>query len=157
MTSSARRLFRIAATTLPVAVVAALAAVAVLTNGPAQAVSASLVLAEVYGGGGNAGPPAAPYKNDFVELRNIGGSPVDVSSYSVQYASATGSSWQVTPLAGSIPAGGAFLVGEASGGSTGVDLPTPDVTGTINLSATRRQDRPGRLHNRARLRRHLPR
>lgn len=92
------------AAALPVAVVAALAA---LPSTEAQAVSTSLVLAEVYGGGGNTGAPAAPYLNDFVELRNVGASEVDVSSYSVQYASAAGTSWGVTPLSGKIAAGGA--------------------------------------------------
>jgi uncharacterized protein len=121
------------AAVLSVAVVAALGTV---PTAPASAVSTSLVLAEVYGGGGNAGPPSATYKNDFIELRNIGASTVDVSSYSVQYASAAGSSWQVTPLSGSIPVGGAYLIAEASGGSAGLDLPTPDATGTINMSAS---------------------
>ena len=94
MTSANRRRGLGLAAALPIAVIATLAS---LPTTSAQAVSTSLVLAEVYGGGGNAGPPAAPYKNDFIELRNIGSSTVDVSSYSVQYASAAGSSWQLTP------------------------------------------------------------
>jgi predicted extracellular nuclease len=118
---------------LPVVVIAGLTA---LSDGAAHAVSTSLVLAEVYGGGGNAGPPAATYKNDFIELRNVGSATVNVSSYSVQYASATGGSWQDTQLRGSIPAGGAYLVAEASGGTAGADLPTPDATGSINMSAS---------------------
>jgi uncharacterized protein len=121
------------AAALPLVVVATLAA---LPGTPAHAASASLVLAEVYGGGGNAGPPEATYQNDFIELRNIGATTVDVSSYSVQYASASGSSWQVTTLSGKIPAGGAYLVAEASGGDHGIALPTPDATGSINMSAS---------------------
>jgi predicted extracellular nuclease len=99
----------------------------------AHAVSADVVISEVYGGGGNSG---APYANDFVELHNRGGSSVSLAGWSVQYASASGSSWLVTALSGSIAAGGSYLVKLASGGSAGAALPTPDATGTTNLSAT---------------------
>lgn len=119
------------AAALPAAAIAALLAVPALSADAAP--STTLVLAEVYGGGGNSG---ATYTNDFIELRNVGSDAVDVSSYSVQYASATGSSWQVTPLSGSIPAGGAYLVQEASGGATGAPMPPPDATGSINMSGT---------------------
>ncbi len=99
----------------------------------AQAVSADVVIAEVYGGGGNGG---APYVNDFVELHNRGGSSVSLAGWSVQYASASGASWLVTSLSGSIAAGASYLVKMASGGSTGAALPAPDATGTTNMSAT---------------------
>ena len=99
--------------------------------------SSSLVIAEVYGGGGNSG---ATYKNDFIVVFNRSASSVDVNGWSVQYASATGSSWQVTPLATSskiVPAGGYFLVQETNGAGGTVNLPTADAPpGTINLSAT---------------------
>ena len=65
--SSARRALALLA---PVAVVTAL--VSFPMDSASAAGSTSLVIAEVYGGGGNAGPPAATYKNDFIELRNIG-------------------------------------------------------------------------------------
>jgi predicted extracellular nuclease len=95
--------------------------------------STSLAISEVYGGGGNS---SAPYTNDFIELRNRGSSSVSLSGWSVQYASATGSSWSVTALpAVTVPAGGYFLVQEASGGVNGSPLPTPDATGTIALAA----------------------
>lgn len=98
--------------------------------------SSSLVIAEVYGGGGNSG---APYKNDFIVVFNRGTSDVDVNGWSVQYASASGTSWQVTPLATAskvIPAGGYFLVQEAAGTGSAASLPAPDATGTINMSGT---------------------
>ena len=60
---------------------------------------AQVVISQSYGGGGNSG---ATYKNDFIELRNNGTVAVDLSGWSVQYASATGSTWQVTALSGSI-------------------------------------------------------
>lgn len=94
--------------------------------------STALILNQVYGGGGNSG---APYQNDFVELRNVGATSVDVSNWSVQYASATGSAWSITPLSGTVAPGQYFLV-RLAGGANGLPLPTPDITGTTNLSAT---------------------
>jgi predicted extracellular nuclease len=103
---------------------------------PAQAVSTSVVISQVYGGGGNSG---APYKNDFVELFNRGSSTVSLSGWSVQYASATGTgnfaNNSITLLSGSLQPGQYYLVQE-SGGTTGAALPTPDATGSVNMSAT---------------------
>jgi uncharacterized protein len=111
-----------------------LALVAVLAGGgAAQAASPTLVVSQVYGGGGNTG---ATLKNDFVEVFNRGSAAVDVTGWSVQYGAATGTTWQVTTLSGSIPAGGYYLVQEAQGAGGSVDLPTPDATGTIAMSAT---------------------
>ncbi len=101
----------------------------------AEAASPNLVIAEVYGGGGNSG---ATYKNDFIVLFNRGNSAVDVNGWSVQYASAAGTSWSVTTLATTsaiIPPGGYFLIQEAQGSGGAVDLPTPDVIGTIAMGA----------------------
>jgi predicted extracellular nuclease len=99
----------------------------------AQQVAAQLVISQVYGGGGNAG---ATYKNDFIEIFNAGSSTVDLSTWSVQYASATGSSWSRTNLSGSIASGHYYLVQEAQGAGGTVNLPTPDATGTIAMSGT---------------------
>jgi DNA/RNA endonuclease G (NUC1) len=93
----------------------------------------SLVISQIYGGGGNSG---ATFKNDFIELYNPGGSPVSVAGWSVQYASAAGTTWQVTALSGTIPAGGYYLVQEAQGSGGTVALPTPNATGTIAMGAT---------------------
>ena len=51
---------------------------------PVQAVSTTIVISQIYGGGGNSG---ATYKNDFIELYNLGTSAVDVTGWTVQYAS----------------------------------------------------------------------
>src|SRR5436190_21472202 len=59
------------------------------------ALSADVVLAEIYGGGGNA---TAVYTNDYIVLFNRRNSSVTVSNWSVQYEAATGSSWQVSTL-----------------------------------------------------------
>ena len=58
----------------------------------------------------------------------------------MQYASATGTgnfaANPVTVLSGSLAPGQYYLVRQASGGATGVALPTPDATGTVNMSGT---------------------
>jgi hypothetical protein len=115
---------------LLVAVVAAAGAYAVPS---ARGASPDLVVSQVFAGGGNAG---APYANDFVELFNRGSSAVDVSGWTIQYASASGTSWQVTPLTGSIAPGRHYLVQLASGGAVGAALPAPDAAGTTNLAVS---------------------
>ncbi|WP_207505429.1 lamin tail domain-containing protein [Telluribacter humicola] len=92
-----------------------------------------VVISQVYGGGGNSG---ATYKNDFIELYNRGSVAVSLDGWSVQYASATGTTWQMTPLNGSIPAGGYYLIKQAQGSGGTVELPTPNATGTIAMSGT---------------------
>jgi predicted extracellular nuclease len=99
----------------------------------AGAIDNGVVISQVYGGGGN---NLATLKNDFIELYNPGTTAVSVTGWSVQYASTMGSTWQRTPLAGSIPAGGYYLIQEAQGAAGTVNLPTPDATGTIAMSGT---------------------
>src|SRR5438477_7660212 len=104
----------------------------------AQMISTTVVISQVYGGGGNSG---ATLKNDFIELFNRGASTENVAGWSVQYTSsaATGT-WSVTPICSSGPCniqpGQYFLVQEAQGAGGTVNLPTPDATGTIAMSAT---------------------
>jgi uncharacterized protein len=92
-----------------------------------------VVISQVYGGGGNVG---ATYTNDFIELTNRTDVDIDLSTWSVQYASAAGTTWSHTNLVGSIPAGGTYLIQEATGAGGTTPLPSPRVTGTINMSAT---------------------
>jgi hypothetical protein len=99
--------------------------------------NAQVVISQVYGGGGNTG---AQYTNDFVELFNRGTVAVDVSGWSIQYASATGTAWSVNtiPAATSIAPGKYFLI-KLAASTIGVALPTPDLDVTvspINLSGT---------------------
>jgi len=112
---------------------ARLAALAVLGMAGASGAQAQVVISQVYGGGGNSG---ASWTNDFIELHNTGTDPVDLSSYSVQYASSSGSSWQVTPLSGSIAPGGYYLVQESAGSGGTTALPAPDATGSISMSGS---------------------
>ncbi len=95
----------------------------------------AVVISEVYGGGGNSG---AAYDRDYVELYNPTDAAIDLSGMSVQYRSATGTANPsgVTALTGSIGPKGYYLVAEASGGANGTALPTPNVTGSVNMSAT---------------------
>lgn len=98
-----------------------------------HASSSGLVVSQVYAGGGNSG---ASYTNDFVELFNGGATAVDISGWTLQYATAGGTSWQSTALAGTIAAGHYYLVQLASSAAVGAPLPSPDATGTSNLAAT---------------------
>ncbi|WP_207400572.1 lamin tail domain-containing protein [Actinomadura roseirufa] len=101
--------------------------------GTAAALSSDVVISAVYGGGGNSG---ATIKNDFIELANRTDAPIDVTGWSVQYASAAGAVFQMTNLSGTIPAHGRYLVRQAPGAAGTIDLPTPDASGSIPMSAT---------------------
>ena len=106
----------------------------VVAASPALAVSPDVVVSQVYGGGGNSG---APLRNDFIELYNRGSGTVSLAGWSVQYASAAGTTWQVTTLGGSIAAGGHYLVQEAAGANAAAPpLPAPNATGTIPMSSS---------------------
>jgi uncharacterized protein len=125
---------RLTAFLLTAALVAALTAVPTLAN-------SSIVISQVYGGGGNAG---STYTNDYVELFNRGSAPVSLAGWSLQYTSATGTgnfgsaTNLLTPLSGTLQPGQYFLVQEAQGAGGTLNLPTPDITDStpIAISAT---------------------
>jgi uncharacterized repeat protein (TIGR01451 family) len=99
-----------------------------------QGLSTGIVISHVYGGGGNSG---ATFTHDFIELFNRGATPININGWSVQYASAAGTSWQVTPLTDvTIQPGQYYLIQQAQGAGGSVPLPAPDATGTIAMSAT---------------------
>jgi hypothetical protein len=118
---------------LTLLVLAALAAVGALGATSASGASPDVVVSQVYAGGGNAG---APFQNDFVELFNRGATAVDVSGWTVQYASAAGTTWSATALSGSIAPGRHYLVQLASAAAVGAALPAPDAIGTTNLAVS---------------------
>jgi uncharacterized protein (TIGR03437 family) len=100
---------------------------------PSSDSSPHILISQVFGGGGNAG---APFRNDFIEIFNAGHSPVNLSGWSVQYASATASTWVATPLTSvTLNPGQYYLIQESSGGSNGALLTAPDATGTIAMAA----------------------
>lgn len=119
-----------AATTGPVAV-ATVRGVATSAN-VFTIVQNPVLISQLYGAGGNSG---ATYNADYVELYNRGDTTVTLSGWSVQYASASGTSWQTVALTGSLAPGKYYLV-KLAGGSTGSALPTADATGSINMSGT---------------------
>ena len=106
----------------------------------AEALSTSVVISQVYGGGGNSG---AQFTNDFIELFNRGGASIDLSGWSVQYTSATGpgnfgsAANLITPLTGTIAPGQYVLIQEAAGTTPVAAIPAPDVTDAtpINMGA----------------------
>jgi predicted extracellular nuclease len=121
-------------------VVAAVALAAAAFAGTARG---AVVVNEVYGGGGNSG---STLTHDFIELYNNGLTPVDLSGYKIQYASATGAYDAATTttdsafnsfLTGSIAAGGFYTVREAQGTGGTVTPETTTIDGTpIALGAT---------------------
>src|SRR6476646_9251087 len=97
-----------------------------------------LVISQVYGGGGSSsGTPS--YKYDYVELFNPTANTISLNGLSLQYGSASGTSWTVSalPTSASIAPGHYYLIREGNGGTAGGDLSIAhDTTGTLNLSAT---------------------
>ena len=88
---------------------------------------AQVVISQVYGGGGNAG---ATYTNDFIELYNRGTAVQNLSGWSVQYASANGTTWAVTQLPNfNLQPGQYYLIQQAAGATPILSLPTPDLDG----------------------------
>lgn len=100
----------------------------------------NVIITEVYGGGGNTG---ATFKNDFIELYNTTNSPIDISGWSIQYYSATGttpgtdgSNVHTFPSGSIIPAKSHFLIQQAAGTGGTADLFEPNVSGTLAISGT---------------------
>ncbi|MGH7619207.1 MAG: DNA/RNA non-specific endonuclease, partial [Gemmatimonadaceae bacterium] len=113
------------------------AGTATVTVQPAPAPS-TVNISQVYGGGGNSG---ATFTNDYVELFNAGTTAVDVTGWTVQYASATGLSFSAgladTLPSATIAAGHYYLVQLASQSTTGAALPAADAAFTnVNMSGT---------------------
>lgn len=92
----------------------------------------SIVISQIFGGGGNSG---SPFRNDFIEIFNAGDAPVNLAGWSVQYASATASTWAATPLTPVVLAPGQYYLVQQAGGNNGAALPTPDATGGITMAA----------------------
>ena len=92
------------------------------------------MISSVYAGGGNAAPPTRTITSSSSTARRR--SAVDLTGWTVQYASASSTSWQTTTLAGSIAPGRRYLVQLGSTAAVGAALPAPDATGTTNLAAS---------------------
>ncbi|WP_286743010.1 lamin tail domain-containing protein, partial [Aquabacterium sp. UBA2148] len=93
------------------------AALALSLAAAAQASPSGLVISQVYGAGGNSG---ALLNADYIELFNAGSAPLNLAGWSVQYASATGSSWgNKTDLPAFTLQPGQYFLVQQSGGSNG--------------------------------------
>ncbi len=92
----------------------------------------SVVISQIYGGGGNAG---ATLRNDFVELFNRGRTAVVINGWTLQHTSANGVNWDRATLSGTIQPGQYYLLQLAQGSAGTVALPTPDATAFLNISA----------------------
>ena len=101
----------------------------------AARVSNTIVISQVYGGGGSntAGPT---YKSDYIELFNLSGAPVSLNGLALQYGSATGQFGSAATLIFALPnvtlqPGQHYLIQTGTVGTAGLDLPvTPDVITT---------------------------
>lgn len=71
-----------------------------------EGASGNVRLSRVYTGGSANGALI----DDFVELRNRGQTPLDLSGWSLQYTSSQGTAWQVIPLSGEIAPDRIFLI-----------------------------------------------
>ncbi|WP_052209450.1 ExeM/NucH family extracellular endonuclease [Kocuria sp. ZOR0020] len=89
----------------------------------------------------NGGSTSAAYTHKFVELYNPTDSPVDLTGWSLQYRSATGTaaSNNLVALSGSIQPGEHYLVAGGSNGTTGQPLPQADLDAgnRLNPAGTR--------------------
>ncbi len=92
-----------------------------------------VVINQIYGAGGNTG---ALFTNDFIELYNPTDQAVNLAGWSVQYASSSGTTYQVTSLTGTISAKGYYLIQQAAGSNTFTALPTPDDVGNIAMAGS---------------------
>jgi uncharacterized protein (TIGR03437 family) len=106
--------------------------VSVVLGGARPVSQDKVVITQVFGGGGNSG---APFRNDFIEIFNAGSTPMNLAGWSVQYASATASTWSTTPLTAVVLAPGQHYLIQQAGGNNGATLPTPDAIGTIAMAA----------------------
>ena len=129
-----RSAFRtLAATTATVTAVALFGLSAPLAASAVVGTTPRVLINEVYGGGGNSG---APFNRDFVELVNTTDAAVNLAGWSLQYASAAGTSWTVDTLTGSIPAGATWVVGQALGAGTTLPSFVVNDEGTLAMSGT---------------------
>jgi hypothetical protein len=114
----------------------AIGMVTIVSFSSVKAVSTTIVISQVNGGGGGT---TGTYFNDYVEIKNISSTPQSLDGLSLMYGSATGQFGSsatnifVLPTGVSLAPGKYYLVQLGTAGTGGVALPTPDAT-TGNLS-----------------------
>jgi hypothetical protein len=115
-----------------------LAVLAPSTTQPIQAISTSVVISQVYGGGKNSG---AYYTHDFIELFNRGSSPVSLNGWTLQYAVTSPFNANEPTTTTTLPdvtlqPGQYYLIQEGTGsdGNVTQPLPSPDFTDPTPIS-----------------------
>jgi len=92
-----------------------------------------LVINEIFGGGSSLN---SAFDHDFVELRNTSSLVIDLTGWSLQYASAIGNTWRSVNLTGSVGANSYYLIQLSASSTGGAVLPTPNVSDTVSVSNT---------------------
>ncbi|WP_144282509.1 lamin tail domain-containing protein [Chryseobacterium echinoideorum] len=95
--------------------------------------NAQIVINEIYTGGGILG---AAITNDFIELKNIGGSTASLNGATIQYASSTGSFTQYNNLPNiTLAPGQTYLIQQGSDGLGGlINLLNPNLVVSVLLN-----------------------
>ena len=91
--------------------------------------SKTVVISEIYGGGGNTG---SSYNKDYIQLFNLSASQIDLADYTLQIGNDKGST-QIFKLSGTILPFHWFLIHGNGDGVSGADLPVGDVISDFNL------------------------
>ena len=109
----------------------------VLAAPQAMALSNGVVISQVYAGAGCGTANCSAYRNDYIELFNRGSVAVSLNGWSVQYASAAGTSWTVAALPNfTLQPGQYFLFGQTGNANGVLPLPATDGTGPLAMGAT---------------------
>ena len=96
----------------------------------------TLMIYEINPAGGNTG---ATYNRDYVVLYNGSNSSINLSGYTIQYASATGTFSVKATLSGTINAGQYYLIADTNAGAVGSNLPVAanfSVSGGLGFGGT---------------------
>ena len=119
-----------------------LSAAALLALPLASWAQGAIVISQVYGGGGGGSATTTySYNQDFVEIFNRSTNPVNISGYTIQYASAAGGFNGVSPV---VPTGTTLAPGQyysfalGAVGTVGANLPATDLStaNMVSISAT---------------------
>ncbi|WJY68736.1 ExeM/NucH family extracellular endonuclease [Corynebacterium auris] len=111
------------------------AGAAVASPSPARAAAdgSTVVISEVYGGGGNSG---SVFSHDFVELYNPTASDIDITGWRLEQRSAKDGLGATVTLSGIVPADSHFLIRGSAGRNPSGQLPAADIEASFNFSAT---------------------
>ncbi len=110
-------------------VIAAILAL-VLSGGSVFAASDSIVISQVFTGGGDGG---SRISNDYIELFNRGSSTVNLTGWVLYYAPGTSVTFVAIPLSGSMAPGSYYLI-RGGGGGFGGSIPIRfDISSPVNF------------------------